>query len=378
MRPIRLVVIILASIAFGAPALAQEDAAYRALRPDNVAPGEELALLSPDGSRIAVIEYDGATELCIREVETYPETDEETCADIGIDSKELQGFEWSPDSTTLVFTAEPLITGLDSDIWLMDATTGDVTNLTDDGGDMLAEVPMDLWPGWTPDGDIVFQRYARGDGDEVRVSLMRIAPDGDEPEEMVLFPREYATVMSGPAFVMDDGSIILGTMPATGFTTGIFRVDPDGEFEHLVDETLIPGQDSLVVLDVTADGSTALVYGRPGYEIRFFGGAIALLDLESGTMTQPDALAGEPIVPATFSPDDRYVLSATIGEDDRLGLVMIEMATGTQHDIPFTDVDPGDGEAMWPHLSLVWAENDTVLLHTGTPTSVLIQLVTDE
>lgn len=378
MRPVRLLIVILATIAFSTPALAQEDTAYRALRPDNVAPGEELALLSPDGSRIAVIDRDGATELCIREVETYPETYEETCADIGIDSMSLQGLEWSPDSTALVFTAEPLITGLDSDIWLVDATTGDVTNLTDDDGDMLAEVPMDIWPGWTPDGDIVFQRYARGGGDEVRVSLMRIAPDGGEPEEMVLFPREYATVMSGPAVVMDDGSIVLGTMPATGFTTGIFRVDSAGGFEHLAGETLIPGQTSLVVLDITADGSTALVYGRPGYEIRFFGGSIALLDLVSGAVTQPDALAGTPIVPATFSPDDRYVLSAAIGEADRLELVMIEVTTGAQRDIPFTDVDPDDGEAMWPHFSLVWAENDTVLLHTGTPTSVLIQLVTDE
>lgn len=163
-------------------------------------------------------------------------------------------------------------------------------------------------------------------------------------------------------------------MPATGFTTGIFQVTPNGELEHLADETLIPDQESLVVLDVTADGSTALVYGRASYEIRFHGGSIALLDLESGTMTQPDALAGVPIVPVTFSPDDRYVLTVATSEEEGLSLVMTDIATGEHWDLPFTDVDPDNGEAMWPHLSLAWAENDTVLLHTGIPTSVLIQL----
>lgn len=352
--------------------VATTDAPYRALRPDYAAPGGELALLSPDGSRIATIGHDGSTELRITEIETL----EQTRADIGIDSKSLQGMEWSPDNTALVFTSEPLITGLDSDIWLMDALTGDVSNLTDDGSDVLADAPMDVWPGWTPDGEIVFQRYDRDENGEVAVSLMRLSPNGGEPEEVVRFPREYATVMSGPAFVLEDGSIILGTMPATGFTTGIFRVSPDGEFEHLADDNAIPGQESLVVLDVTGDGSTALVYGRPSHEIRFFGGTIALMDLGTGEITRPEALAGEPIAPATFSPDDRYVLSAAPGQEEGLSLVITEIETAAYWEVPFTDHSTEDEEAMWPHLSLDWAENDTVLLHTGTPTSVVIQLVT--
>ena len=377
MRLVRLVVVMLATLALFTTGLAQEDAAYRALRPDPVEPGAELALLSPDGSHIAIIEDDGSTELCIREVETYPETFEGLCTDMRFDSKELQGLEWSPDSTALVFTSEPLLTGLDTDIWLADARTGDVTNLTDDGTDVFADAPMDVWPGWTPDGDVVFQRYDRDNGGEVVVSLMRLSRDGGEPEEIVRFPRTYATVMSGPAFVLDDGTIVLGTMPATGFTTGIFRVSPNGDFEHLADERVIAEEDSLVVLDVTDDGSTALVYGRASYESRFHAGAIALMDLDTGEIRRPGVLQDTPLVPATFSPDDRYVLSAAIGEDDRLRLVTTEVATSEQSDIPFTDVDPDAGEAMWPHVSLTWAENDTVLLHTGVPTSVLIQLVTD-
>lgn len=348
------------------------EAPYRALRPDAVAPGAEMALLSPDGGRVAILSSHLSTELCVREIETF----DETCAEIGIDSQTLQGIEWSSDSTALAFTSDPLLTGLDSDIWLMDAISGEVANLTDDGSDELATPgsTMDIWPGWSPDGDIIFQRYALGADSLVHVSLMRIAPDGGKPEEIVRFPREYATIMSGPAFLLDDGAIILGTMPATGFTTGIFRVSPEGAFAHLADQDLIPGQDSVVVLDVTADGSTALVYGRHSLEIRFHGGDTVFMDLETGEVTQPDSLADEPIVPATFSPDDTQMLSVVGNDDGTRSLMVTDLASGVSWALAVIDPALQDGEAMWPLLSLVWAENDTVGLHTGVPTSVLIPL----
>jgi len=129
-----------------------------------------------------------------------------------------------------------------------------------------------------------------------------------------------------------------------------------------------------VVLDVTADGSTALVYGRQSLEIRFHRGGSVLMDLETGEVTQPDSLAGEPIVPATFSPDDTQVLSVVVGDDGRLSLMMADLASGEFAELLVIDPALQDGEAMWPLLSLVWAENDTIGLHTGAPTSVLIPL----
>jgi len=345
---------------------------YRVLRPTEIEPGGELARLSPDGSQVAVLTSDGSTELCIREIESF----EEICAEIGITSRDLQTIRWSPDSSVLVFTSEPILTGVDTDIWMMDAVTGGVTNLTDDDTDILAEPgsAMDVHPGWSPDGDIIFQRYDREDDSEVRVSLMRISPDGGEAEEIAHFPREYATVMSGPAFPLADGSVILATMPATGFTTGLFRVASDGTFEHLGDDSLVPTQDSLVVLDVTADGSRAIVYGRTGYELRFHDGAIGLLDLETGELTRPESLVGEPPAPATFSPDDTEMLSVVTGDDETLTLMLTDLVSGEISELHRVEPFSGEGEAMWPLISLVWAENDTVLLHTGTPTSVLVPL----
>ncbi len=348
----------------------QGEAPYRVLRPTEIEPGGELARLSLDGSHVVVLTLDG---LCIRDIESF----DETCADIGITSRDLQALSWSPDSSALVFTDEPIVTGADTDLWMMDAVTGGVTNLTDDDTDILAEPgsSMDVHPGWSPDGDIIFQRYEREAESEARVSLMRISPDGGEAEEIAHFPREYATVMSGPAFLLEDGSIILTTMPATGFTTGLFRVSPEGAFEHLGDDSLVPSQDSLVVLDVTADGSAAIVYGRAGYETRFHDGAIGLLDLETGELTQPELLAGVPAAPATFSPDDTQMLSVVTGDDDTLSVMLTDLASGDVFELTVIDLPEGESEAVYPLISLVWAENDTVLLHTGTPTSVLLPLV---
>lgn len=347
----------------------QGDAPYRALRPTEMEPGAEIARLSPDGGQVAIMRSGGTTELCARELAS----DDEVCAEIPFTSVNLQTISWSPNSSALVFTDEPIITGNDTDIWLFDTVSGDVSNMTDDGTDLLAEsgAPMDVHPGWSLDGEtIIFQRY-HADG----VSLMRIPRAGGEPEEIVAFPEQYATIMSSPAFPLKDGSIILGTMPATGFTTGIFRIAPDGTFEHLADESLIPSHDSLVVVDVTEDGSKAIVYGRAGFEIRFHRGELWLLDLTTGELSQPEPLVGVPASPATFSPDDKTMLSAMSGDGNLLSLALTDLETGDTFDLAVIDSPEHDDQAEYPLISLVWATNDTVLLHTGTPTSVLIELV---
>jgi hypothetical protein len=54
--------------------------------------------------------------------------------------------------------------------------------------------------------------------------------------------------------------------------------------------------------------------------------------------------------------------------------MVTDLASGESWALAVIDPTLQDGEAMWPLLSLVWAENDTIGLHTGVPTSVLIPL----
>jgi hypothetical protein len=68
---------------------------------------------------------------------------------------------WSPDATQIAVVGQPLVTSLDTDLWIMDASTW--TNLTDDGyeGPLTqttdssgppAGVSIEVQPTWSPDG----------------------------------------------------------------------------------------------------------------------------------------------------------------------------------------------------------------------------------
>lgn len=72
--------------------------------------------------------------------------------------------QWSPDSTMITFTENPVQLGNDADIWLFTAADGSYQNLTDDGivGSWFAATPTpcsSYLPAWTAaDGSIVFWR----------------------------------------------------------------------------------------------------------------------------------------------------------------------------------------------------------------------------
>jgi Tol biopolymer transport system component len=44
----------------------------------------------------------------------------------------MEDVVWSPDSTRIVFSEQTFVTFKDGDLWVMDAATGTLTNLTDD------------------------------------------------------------------------------------------------------------------------------------------------------------------------------------------------------------------------------------------------------
>ena len=84
---------------------------------------------------------------------------------------------WSPDSTRLAFSEQTFVTFKDGDLWVMDAQTGALTNLTDDQYDgsvlFLAEGDDDvafsvqLSPAWTPDGQNLTFSSSQFQGNEM-------------------------------------------------------------------------------------------------------------------------------------------------------------------------------------------------------------------
>ena len=70
--------------------------------------------------------------LCVYAVDTL---EERSCSDTGTRSAGVRPEEvaWSPDGSRLAFSEEIVGTSSDGDLWLMDAATGKLENLDDDG-----------------------------------------------------------------------------------------------------------------------------------------------------------------------------------------------------------------------------------------------------
>lgn len=154
----RVYLTLLCLIAVTPPAAAQ--ATVATATPLAFLPTAGGALLSPNGERIAFTDRD--RRICV-----YATTGgTPTCATPpkAIDTRSLQ---WSPDSTRLAFTENFLQRLDDPDIWVLDAVTGTLADLTDDGPDDTGTdarstqgKAIDLAPQWTADGShITFLRY---------------------------------------------------------------------------------------------------------------------------------------------------------------------------------------------------------------------------
>ena len=89
-----------------------------------------IADLSPDGKSMAA--YDASSKLCVYDLATQKER---ACADLKAKKIALRPDDivWSPDSTKIAFAERAFEYLKDGDLWVMDAATGQLTDLTDDG-----------------------------------------------------------------------------------------------------------------------------------------------------------------------------------------------------------------------------------------------------
>ena len=97
-------------------------------------------------------------------------------------------FFWSPDSTIIAMTEDPITLGNESDIWTYDVAAGTISDLTNDNVEgswvSASDYYLDYLPMWSPEGDSIY--FWRSVPIQVPISftlqLMSIAPTGGEPE----------------------------------------------------------------------------------------------------------------------------------------------------------------------------------------------------
>lgn len=146
--------------------------------------------VSPDGRRMAGID-DG--KVCVVQLE---DPAERTCAEDPEEPVDERNIAWSPDSQRLAFTEDFVRLLRESDIWTLDAESGETRDLTEDGPqpsprqEALQGV-VDLAPTWLPDGSALL--FARTSDREVGRSSGRspwVAPShgGSAPSPIARSP----------------------------------------------------------------------------------------------------------------------------------------------------------------------------------------------
>lgn len=254
--------------------------------------GAQIALLSPDGTAIAHL---GGADLCMYDTDTFAEM---WCRDLGDDMRSVDrtSLRWSPDSRYLAATEDFFRMFRKPSIWLVEAATGSVRNLTpiaEDGVSLGGDTwpDLDLLPTFDMDGDtpvLYFLRLMKRDDVELPPTLYRFDDLDAEPVEV------------GP--LHDFGMLATYGMDIRGDTIAYNVYMPNN------DEVL----NGAWVQSLTGAAPPARIVEPP----------------------QPNL----PIFAVNLSPDGRYALAI----DARLAM----MISGAPEDTPVSLIDLASGEAL--------------------------------
>ncbi|HET8522917.1 MAG TPA: hypothetical protein VFL82_06775 [Thermomicrobiales bacterium] len=357
-------------------------------------PGARLLALSPDGKWIAAgTPSDGnSKQLCVYNVETLAE---QSCADLsGLKSRLRQDdVVWSPDSTRLAFGENSFQFLIDGDLWMMDAVSGKLTDLTDDNFDgklpvlNKANMPatpiyVDILPAWAPDGQsITFSRSPIINGEFKGNQIARIDLESGKVTTLVPVTRDQpGIVYYGMTWAPDGEHLYYSIMyPDTkNPNNGVWVYDTaDGTAKQLLKSD--PELGPPAIMQINASGDTGLVfYPIAAAQARATSQLFTLLDLQRGNTT-PVApglqdQSGSQLVAATFSPDGTQVLYAVNTANDDGHVLMRDVRSDE-----ITTVADGLPRviSLLFGRGLTWATNGTALVLTAPDKGIIVSLGAD-
>jgi Tol biopolymer transport system component len=323
---------------------------------------DRILSLSPDGTMVVAL-ANGSDSLCTVSV---PDGEEIACADLTERRIRLRedDIAWAPDSSGVAFAEETLTQFVDGDLWLMNAATGELTDLTDDGyeGDLPffglneieQEIYADVLPTWSPDGaTIAFSRAVFSpDLPDPSSELWLIdVATGETTKLAVVADDEFGAIYATMAWSPDGGTIYasINQSAAENPEDGIWAFDAaTGEGKQLIGP--LPDLENSVpaVLSVSPAGDVMTVFdpylaSSMVAEVSGYG----LLSLDDGSYTPiepPDDLTtadGGVVSSPTIAPDGRTLLYNLRRFEDPIGLLIArDLATG--EDQPVATLPEGE------------------------------------
>jgi Tol biopolymer transport system component len=316
--------------------------------------------------------------LCVYDVATMAEV---SCADLSVlnTTLRMEDVVWSPDSTRLAFSEQTFMTFKDGDLWVMDATTGSLTNLTDDDytGAILflnedaddVQFFVDVSPAWTPDGQsITFSRTLSGDGGVTTNVIAQIPAAGGEVETLAtvadapgVFYYRGAWSPDGARFYysvawpdLDNPDNGIWVYDNASGATSLLAVSDDPEFGPLVLREVSPAGDRLLAYYPAALSSMAYLERS----------ALRFVDVATGEVSPvphpgPESAIWDGTWIATFSPDGQYLLQAVGLDAGSRDFWLTDLSTGESIEV-ISDLE--DAIPIEYELGPVWGTDGTVFV----------------
>jgi Tol biopolymer transport system component len=352
---------------------------------------EERRILaySPDGTLLAVSDRgEDADRLCVVEVATLQDR---VCGDLApLDARlREQDVVFSPDSSKLAFGENSFVVFIDGDLWVMDAQSGELTNVADDGyagkipfGEDQAGVDLsfDVLPAWRPDGSaIAYSESPFRNGDPAGNQIVETHLDGGSPENLVTVTLDEPGVVYFGMTFSGDGNHLLFTVShpdRDNLQNGLWIAGSDGS-----DPRQVLGDDeelgTPVVVDVTPSGDKALVfYAEAAMRFSTGGPYYAIVDTKSGAretieVDLPDQPEEAFVSLATFSPDGTKLLTVSRLTDPNGIVAVRDLETGEIEQVG----EPIDDAGMGVIGGIpTWATNGTVFIPRGPFAGTIISV----
>jgi hypothetical protein len=341
-------------------------------------PDGRIVSMSPDGRWLAHARPDS---LCVVSVDTLAE---QACADLsGLGAGlRLEDVTWAPDGSALAFSENALRILRDGDLWHMDALTGALTNLDDDGVEGRLDLSPDdtrdapitipLNPAFSPDGSrIAFSRSVVEPDGSRRTAIAVVPATGGEVTEVEVIDDELGVVYFGIRWSPDGERLYLSftAQDREDLRNGIWVMRADGSGSPSLVVPRYQDTPGPAVVGVTADGGTLLL--QDPTVLALFGGrdlsAWALADVATGEVeplvAMGEAPAGAFVSLAGLSPDGRSVVLLQ-SEGRRENRVYVRPVDGDAATllVPEAIEDAGPIDRLLP---ITWATNDTLFLTGG-------------